>query len=64
VVLPSDLSEYTAAAFLPEMTLALRDTVRLADRGKGTCHRVLADMDILISDSPKLHFRRPDVVGL
>jgi hypothetical protein len=23
---------------------------------------VLGDMDVLIADSPKLHFRRPDVV--
>jgi Uma2 family endonuclease len=41
---------------------ALRDAVKLMDRRKETCHRVLGDLDVLISDSPKLHFRRPDVV--
>ena len=41
---------------------ALRDAVKLMDRHKETCHRVLGDLDVLISDSPKLHFRRPDVV--
>lgn len=41
---------------------ALREAARLTDRGKGTCHRVLGDIDVLICDSPKLHFRRPDVV--
>jgi Uma2 family endonuclease len=44
------------------LLVALRDAVRLTDRNKETCHRVLGDMDVLISDSPKLHFRRPDVV--
>jgi Uma2 family endonuclease len=42
--------------------LALRDATQLADRAKATCHRVRGDMDVLIADSPKLHFRRPDVV--
>jgi len=42
--------------------VALREAARLADRGKGTCHRVLGDMDVLIADSPKLHFRCPDAV--
>jgi Uma2 family endonuclease len=41
---------------------ALRDAAKLVDRHKETCHRVLGDLDVLISDSPKLHFRRPDVV--
>ena len=41
---------------------ALRDAAKLADRSKRTCHRVLGDVDVLISDGPKLHFRCPDVV--
>jgi Uma2 family endonuclease len=41
---------------------ALRDAAKVRDRDKATCHRVLGDVDVLISDSPKLHFRRPDVV--
>lgn len=40
----------------------LRDAVKLMDRRKETCYHVLGDLDVLISDSPKLHFRRPDVV--
>lgn len=40
----------------------LREATKLSDRRKGTCHRVLGDLDVLILDSPKLHFRRPDVV--
>ncbi len=40
----------------------LRDAARQTDRRKGTCHRVLGDLDVLIADSPKLHFRTPDVV--
>lgn len=44
------------------LIVALRDVVKLTDRGKGTCHRVFGDVDVLIADSPKLHFRRPDVV--
>jgi Uma2 family endonuclease len=41
---------------------ALREAIKVKDRGKGTCHRALGDMDVLIADSPKLHFRTPDVV--
>jgi Uma2 family endonuclease len=41
---------------------ALRDAAKITDRSKRTCHRVLGDVDVLISDSPKLHFRCPDVV--
>ncbi len=44
------------------LIIGLRDAGKLADQRKGTCHRVLGDIDVLISDSPKLHFRRPDVV--
>lgn len=44
------------------LLFALREAVQERDRARKTCHRVLGDMDILISDSPKLHFRRPDVL--
>lgn len=32
------------------------------DAKERTCHRADIDLDVLISDEPKLHFRRPDVV--
>src|ERR1700678_1770030 len=32
------------------------------DRRQGTCHRVNNDLDVLLAESPKLHFRRPDVI--
>jgi Putative restriction endonuclease len=44
------------------LLIAIREAARIRDRAKQSCHRVLGDMDVLIADSPKLHFRRPDVV--
>jgi Uma2 family endonuclease len=40
----------------------LRDAVKGYDRANQTCHRVAGDFDVLLSESPKFHFRRPDVV--
>jgi Uma2 family endonuclease len=40
----------------------LRDAVKDADRRDQTCHRVAGDLDVLISETPRFHFRRPDVV--
>jgi Uma2 family endonuclease len=36
--------------------------VKRHDASKSTCHRVNHDVDVLIAEAPKLHFRRPDVV--
>jgi putative restriction endonuclease len=44
------------------LLIAIREAAGLRDRANQSCHRVLGDMDVLIADSPKLHFRRPDVV--
>jgi Uma2 family endonuclease len=44
------------------LLVAIREAARIRDRAKQSCHRVLGDLDVLIADSPKLHFRRPDVV--
>jgi len=44
------------------LLIAIREAAGLRDRAKQSSHRVLGDMDVLIADSPKLHFRRPDVV--
>lgn len=44
------------------LLMALREAVRERDALKKTCHRVRGDVDVLIADAPKLHFRRPDVV--
>jgi Uma2 family endonuclease len=41
---------------------ALRDGVKRKDARNRTCHRVVGDLDVLISEGPKFHFRRPDVV--
>jgi Uma2 family endonuclease len=35
--------------------------VKEADRARGACHRVANDVDVLIADVPRLHFRCPDV---
>jgi Uma2 family endonuclease len=40
----------------------LRDAVKGHDRTNQACHRVAADLDVLLSQAPKFHFRRPDVV--
>jgi len=40
----------------------LWEAVKHMDKRDSTCHRVNHDLDVLISDEPKLHFRRPDVV--
>ena len=41
---------------------ALRTAVKRMDINDQTCHRVNHDVDVLISEGPKFHFRRPDVV--
>jgi Uma2 family endonuclease len=41
---------------------ALRESVKDLDARDRTCHRVIGDLDILISEVPRFHFRRPDVV--
>ena len=41
---------------------ALRETVNRMDSKDSTCHRVNHDVDVLIAEGPKFHFRRPDVV--
>jgi len=38
------------------LLIAIREAAGLRDRAKQSCHRVLGDMDVLIADSPKLHF--------
>jgi Uma2 family endonuclease len=40
----------------------LRAAAKGLDARKRTCHRVNHDVDVLISENPKFHFRRPDVV--
>jgi Uma2 family endonuclease len=40
----------------------LRDVAKDHDRSNRMCHRVAGDLDVLFSESPKFHFRRPDVV--
>ena len=41
---------------------ALRASVKDLDARERTCHRVIGDLDVLISEVPRFHFRRPDVV--
>lgn len=41
---------------------ALRDSVKRMDLRDNTCHRVNHDLDVLISEGPNFHLRRPDVV--
>jgi hypothetical protein len=35
--------------------------IKEADRRHQTCHRVANDLDVLIAEAPRLHFRCPDV---
>ena len=42
--------------------MGLREAVKRADAKDRTCHRVSGDLDMLISDGPKFHFRSTDVV--
>ena len=39
----------------------LADAARKHDQRRGTCHRVRADIDVLLTEVP-FHFRRPDLV--
>jgi Uma2 family endonuclease len=39
----------------------LADAARKHDQRRGTCHRVRADIDVLLTEAP-FHFRRPDLV--
>lgn len=41
---------------------ALREAVRRMDTSEQTCHRVNHDLDVLIAEEPRFHFRRPDVL--
>ena len=43
-------------------TSHLRAAVKKLDARSGSCHRVNHDVDVLIAEAPKFHFRRPDVV--
>lgn len=42
--------------------IAIREAIKQMDAREHTCHRVHGDLDVLLSDEPRLHFRRPDVV--
>jgi Uma2 family endonuclease len=42
--------------------VALRDAVKRADARDSTCHRVVGDIDVLISEAPRFHIRSPDIV--
>jgi Uma2 family endonuclease len=35
--------------------------VKVADRRQQSCHRVGTDLDVLLAETPRLHFRCPDV---
>src|SRR5215469_15208035 len=54
---PSDKHQAVQHALLN----ALAEAARKHDQRKGTCHRVRADIDVLLSEVP-FHFRRPDLV--
>lgn len=42
--------------------VAFRDAAKQLDARHGTCHRVSQDVEVLIAEQPKFHFRRPDVL--
>lgn len=41
---------------------ALRGPVKDSDARDQTCHKVFGDVDMLITEVPRFHYRRPDVV--
>lgn len=41
---------------------AIGEAVRKHDQRHGSCHKTRVELDVLISDVPRLNFRRPDVV--
>jgi len=49
-------------AIAVNLIVALRQAVKLADAADNTCHRVSGDIDMLISEGPKFHFRSPDAL--
>lgn len=53
---PSDKHQAVQHALLN----ALSEAVRKHDQGRGTCHRVRAGIDVLLTEVP-LHFRTPDL---
>ena len=53
---PSDKHQAVQHALLN----ALSDAARKHDQGRGTCHRVRAGIDVLLTEVP-LHFRTPDL---
>jgi Uma2 family endonuclease len=56
-------AEPTHQTIQRNFTNHLWTAVKAHDTRKRSCHRVLHDIDVLIADAPKLHFRRPDVVA-
>lgn len=44
------------------VAIHLRAAAKSADARERTCHRVNIDVDVLISETPRFHFRRPDVI--
>lgn len=41
---------------------ALREAAKDLDARELTCHKVVGDLDMLITEVPRFHYRRPDVV--
>lgn len=41
---------------------ALRDAAKYMDAREQSCHKVIGDVDMLLTEVPRLHYRRPDVV--
>jgi Uma2 family endonuclease len=39
----------------------LHEAMKAHDRKDGSCHRVVPDVDVLMAEMPRFHFRRPDV---
>ena len=58
----SESAEPTHQAIQLNFLVSLREAMRAYDRKENTCHRVLGDLDVLIAEVPRFHFRRPDVV--
>jgi Putative restriction endonuclease len=53
---------YSHQTIAHNLVSLLRDPVKNSDQKERTCHRVVADLDMLIAEAPKFHFRRPDVL--
>lgn len=61
-IVRAESAEPTHQAIERNIENALLGSIKEMDAKDRTCHRVNHDLDVLLAENPKFHFRRPDVV--